>query len=292
MQINLVMLAIFLIVTGVILTLALISSRKYKEFIEPLDANEYKLKAFIPIGLYVIDVIKYGYGSKYDRKLIAKIIEIYGIKYSQYYLQIHWANKIVFVLMAAFFLSLFGLSSAPDVGYGVFAILVLGISVFITDSELDDKIKKRRTAIQLDFPDFLNKLTLLINAGMTITRAWEKIVSDNKKDSILYEELSLTIADIRAGKSEVYAYEDFAKRCRIAEITKFVSVILQNMKKGSTEMVSILRLQAAECWEMRKRTARRLGEESSTKLLFPMMMMFVAILLIVATPAILAMQGI
>lgn len=292
MQINLVMLTIFLIVAGVILTLALISSRKYKEFIEPLDVEEYKLKIFIPIGLYIIDLIKYGYGSKYDRKLMAKIIEIYGVKYSQYYLQIHWANKIVFVLMAAFFLSLFGLSSAPDVGYGVFALLVLGVSIFITDNELNEKINKRRTAIQLDFPDFLNKLTLLINAGMTITRAWEKIVSDNKKESILYQELSLTIADIRSGKSEIYAYEDFAKRCRIAEITKFVSVILQNMKKGSNEMVSILRLQASECWEMRKRTARRLGEESSTKLLFPMMMMFVAILLIVGTPAILAMQGI
>ena len=292
MQINPLMLVIFLIVSGVILILYLLSIKKYKELIEPLDANEYKLKTFIPIGLYVIDLIKYGYGSKYDRKLMSKIIEIYGVKYSQYYLQIHWANKIVFVLMAAFFLSLFALSSAPDAGYGVFALLVLGISVVITDSELNGKIKKRRNSIQLDFPDFLNKLTLLINAGMTVTRAWEKIVSDNKKDSVLYEELSVTIADIRAGKSELYAYEDFAKRCRIPEITKFVSVVLQNMKKGSTEMVSILRLQAAECWEMRKRIAKRLGEESATKLLFPMMLMFVAILLIVATPAILAMQGI
>ncbi len=292
MQINPLMLVIFLIVTGVILTLYLLSFKKYKEFIEPLDAEEFKLKAFIPIGLFVIDLIKYGYGSKYDRKLMSKIIEIYGVKYSQYHLQIHWANKIVFVLMAVFFLTLFALSSVPDAGYGVFALLVLGISVVITDSELNDKIKKRRTSMQLDFPDFLNKLTLLINAGMTVTRAWEKIVTDNKKDSVLYRELSLSIADIRAGKSELYAYEEFAKRCRIPEITKFVSVVLQNMKKGSTEMVSILRLQAAECWEMRKRIAKRLGEESATKLLFPMMLMFVAILIIVSTPAILAMQGI
>lgn len=175
---------------------------------------------------------------------------------------------------------------------GEFALIVLGISVFITDSDLNDKIKKRRTSIQLDFPEFLNKLTLLINAGMTVTRAWEKIVTDNKKDSVLYKELSLSIADIRAGKSELQAYEDFAKRCKIPEINKFVSVILQNMKKGSNEMVSILRVQASECWEMRKRIAMRLGEESATKLLFPMMLMFMAVLIIVATPAILAMQGI
>lgn len=292
MQINTVMLVIFLVVAVGILILALLSNKKYQEYIEPLDSNEYKLKNFLPIGLYVVDLIKYSYGSSYDRKLTAKIIELYGVKYSQYYLQIHWANKIVFVLMAAFFLSLFGLSSSPDVYYGMFAVVVLVISFFVADSQLDEKIKKRRTSIQLDFPDFLNKLTLLVNAGMTVTRAWEKIVTDNTRDTVLYGELSLAVADIRAGKPEMYAYEDFAKRCRIPEITKFVSVVLQNMKKGNAELVSILRLQAAECWEMRKRTAKKLGEEMSTKLLFPMMLMFVAILIIVAAPAIFAMQGI
>ena len=43
---------------------------------------------------------------------------------------------------------------------------------------------------------------------------------------------------------------------------------------------------------MRKNAAKRLGEEASTKLLFPMMLMFIAILLIVAMPAVLAMRGI
>ncbi|AEV69400.1 type II secretion system F family protein [Acetivibrio clariflavus] len=291
MQINTGILVIFLIVAGGILVLFLLSSKKYKEFIEPLDPNEYKLKNFLPIGLYVTELIKYNYGSNYDRRLMAKIIELYGVKYSQYYLRIHWSNKIVLVLMTAFFLSLFGLSGEPDWDYGIFALIVLVISFFLPDNELDNKIKERRTSIQLDFPDFLNKLTLLINAGMTVTRAWEKIVTDSKKDSVLYEELSLTIADIRSGKPEILAYEDFAKRCKIPEITKFVSVVVQNMKKGNSEMVSILRLQAAECWEMRKRTAKRLGEELSTKLLFPMMIMFMAILIIVAAPAIFAMRG-
>ncbi|WP_010248078.1 type II secretion system F family protein [Acetivibrio cellulolyticus] len=292
MQINSIMLAIFLVVTGFILILVILSSKKYKEYTEPLDSNEYKLKGLIPAGLFIIDAVKYGYSTKYDRKLMSKIIEIYGAKYSHFYLQIHWANKIAFVLLAAFLLSLFGLSSKPDVGYGFFSLIVLIAIAFLTDNELNEKVKKRRTSMQLDFPDFLNKLTLLINAGMTVQRAWEKIVTDNKKNSVLYEELSIAVADIRAGKSEMSAYEDFAKRCRIPEITKFVSVVLQNIKKGNTELVSILRLQASECWEMRKRAATRLGEEASTKMLFPMMIMFVAILIIVTVPAIFAMQGI
>ncbi len=292
MQINPIMLAVFLTVTGFILMLLLLSSKRYREYIEPLDSDEYKLKVLIPAGLFIIDAVKYGYSTKYDRKLMAKIIEIYGVKYSHYYLNIHWANKLAYVMLTVFFLSLFGLSSKPDVGYGVFSLVVLIAVTILSDNELNERIKKRRTSMQLDFPDFLNKLTLLINAGMTVSRAWEKIVTGNKKDSILYEELNIAVADIRAGKSEMAAYEDFAKRCRIPEITKFVSVILQNIRKGNKEMVSILRLQASECWEMRKRTAMRLGEEASTKMLFPMMIMFLAILIIVIAPAIFAMQGI
>jgi tight adherence protein C len=49
---------------------------------------------------------------------------------------------------------------------------------------------------------------------------------------------------------------------------------------------------ANECWETRKNITRKLGEEASTKMILPLMLMFGAILLIVATPAVLALQGI
>ena len=126
-------------------------------------------------------------------------------------------------------------------------------------------------------------------------RAMEKIVLDRqkagKKDRPLYDELSVVLMEIKAGKSEIKAYEEFAKKCRVPEITKFTSVIIQNLKKGNSELVSILRLQSVECWEMRKSVAKKLGEEASTKLLFPMMIMFAAILLIVITPAAMQLQG-
>jgi tight adherence protein C len=125
-----------------------------------------------------------------------------------------------------------------------------------------------------------------------VPRAWEKISADNRKDRPLYNELAAVISDIRAGKPEIKAYEDFAKRCRSQEVTRFISVIIQNMKKGNSELVSILRVMANECWETRKNITRKLGEEASTKMILPLMLMFGAILLIVATPAVLALQGI
>ena len=143
----------------------------------------------------------------------------------------------------------------------------------------------------MDFPEFLNKFTLLVNAGMTVSRAWSKISEDASKGGPLYEEIAHTVSEISSGKAEIISYEDFAERCKISEITKFISVIEQNIRKGNKELVSVLKYQVNDCWQMRKNVAKRLGEEASTKMLLPLMLMFFAIVLIVATPAIMAMQG-
>jgi tight adherence protein C len=138
----------------------------------------------------------------------------------------------------------------------------------------------------------VNKLTLLINAGMTVSKAWEKTTVESGKSTPLYAELNCMLQDIRAGMPEHKAYEEFAKRCRVPVITRFISVILQNIRKGNAELVPILRVFAAECWELRKNTARKYGEEASTRMLLPMMLMFIAILIIVAMPAVLALKSI
>jgi len=286
------LLIVFLLLAAGILGLYIASKNKYDDFIAPLDRKQYPLKKLYPVALFLFDAFKYKFNTGYDRSILMKVAEISGHKYSHYYLRIHWANKVIFFLLALMLMVFIGWATEPDVEFGIFALMVLGGVVYFTDDELNKKIRRRRLEIQMDFPDFMNRLTLLVNTGMTTGKALERIVMQNKKHSPLYEELSTVFADIKSGKTEIHAYEDFAKRCRIPEVTKFVSIIVQNMKKGNTELVSILRLQGNECWEMRKNAAKRLGEEASTKMLLPMMIMFIAILIIVATPAILAMQGI
>ncbi len=286
------MIILFLIITIFTLILFALSRGKYKDDVKRLDKKEYRLKEFIPIQMYLLELCRYSNKTKYNRKLYTKISELYGVKNALFFLKIHSANKLLFLNVGLIVLVLIGSFSQPDGGYAVFCFLILfGIYIFC-DNEINKRLKARHLEIQIDFPDFLNKLTLLINAGMTMPGAIEKIVYDNRKESCFYKELRKTMFDIKSGMSEIKAYEDFAKRCRTTEITKFVSVVLQNLKRGSVEIVPILRLQSEVCWESRKNVAKKLGEEASTKLLLPMMIIFVAILIIVITPAILSMQGI
>lgn len=268
----------------------LISRRRYQAFIQPVEVGEYPFKAFLGIPLYLLDKSGYSFNTGYDRRLLIQIIELKGHEHAQYHLRIHWASKLWYLLLSLLLISLLGSLSRPDGGLAVFAVGIVAASFFLPDRELGTKIRKRRLSIQLDFPDFLNKLTLLINAGMTVSRAWDRITTENSSKTALFVELQKVSADIRGGKPENMAYEDFSRRCRIPEISRFVSVTLQNLKKGNAEIVSVFRVQAGECWEMRKNAAKRLGEEASTKLLLPMMLMFLAILLIVITPAVIALR--
>jgi tight adherence protein C len=266
--------------------------RTYNEFLAPLDKKQYSLKRLLPLGLYLLDAIGYNLNSSLHRKLRWRIAELEGYKDSDYYLRVHLANKVVYALLAAaIVLMLVIIGGKLDYALIYFSLVFITVMFFLPDYLLKKRIKERHERIQMEFPDFINKMALLIGAGLPVTGAWEKVAKEGVKDTPLQRELMKSYIDIQSGKSTYRAYEDFAKCCRSPEVTRFVAAILQNMRKGNAELVSILNIQANECWEMRKHAARRLGEEAQTKLLLPLMLMLAAILLITVTPALLALQG-
>lgn len=299
--------AVLLVLTGGTFLLSFLKGRgEYADVVASLDEKEFKTKNILPAGLFLSERIAPGRllpGTlqellrRREVQIINQLVELYGAKDKEFYTSIHRAERRVMALLTAAVLALFGLISClnGDSGNGLlFAtaspLALLGMP-FLMDRELAEKIERRRESIQLEFPEFVNKLILLVNAGTTIPKAWSKIVAEEKKDSPLFRELRLCMAEIQAGKPEATAYEAFARRCKRKEIIKFVSVIILNLRKGGSEVIPTLRAQADECWEARKATARRLGETASSKLLGPMAIMLLGIILIVALPAVLSLTG-
>lgn len=264
--------------------------REYQQMLENID---YSLKKFLPLGLLLQDKVRINGVVFLNRHLRGQLVEIHGGSDIGEYIKLHNAFRILYFI-AGLILTIFFALINPKFDI-VSIIFTLGMTMglfFLPDIELQRKIKRRRLSLQAEFPDFLNKMILLLGAGMSIPRAWEKIVRESEKTTPLNRELYKSLLDIQAGNSILQAYEGFARRCRLPEINKFVTLILQNIKKGNAELVLILRVQAAECWEMRKLAAKKMGEEASTKMLFPLLLMLIAILIIVSTPAILAIRGI
>ncbi|QNU65691.1 type II secretion system F family protein [Ruminiclostridium herbifermentans] len=289
---NLISALLILLLLIIFCTILYMHGPKYSEHIEALNGRDFKLRIFLPFGLYILDKYCYSYNSDYDRSILNIISEVYGQEYSVFYIRIFHANKVVLVLIGVICELIAGLLSQFQGVFLVYLPLLFSVLIISDDLKLKNKLKKRRLEIQLEFPNFINKLTLLINAGMTMSKAWEKISADCSKVGDFYTEVHKTVIDIKSGKSEAEAFSQFAKRVKTPEISRLMSMIVQSTKRGGNDLVLSLRLLSNECWEMRKNAIKRLGEEAVAKLLIPMMIMFLAIIIIVITPAIISMQGI
>jgi hypothetical protein len=68
-----------------------------------------------------------------------------------------------------------------------------------------------------------------------------------------------------------------------------MTLFLQNMTKGSKNMLEILKNEEQQAFLIRCEQAKRMGEEADTKLLLPMGMMLLDILLLLMVPAYLQM---
>jgi len=277
------------IVFAMILVLYLGSKGKYESEIELVEKKEYPLKDFLPLGFWFMDLIKYRYRSRIDKKINALLVEIYGPEKVHFYLRVFWARQVAYFLVAALFSGIVTMGGDSD--NLIIAIMFMAGGIALPYIDTKKKLDKKRLHMQIDFPDFLNKLTLLVGAGMNVSAAWSKIVEESESERPLYKELEKVYFEVRAGKAETTAYEDFSKRCRMPVVTKFVSVLIQNLRKGSGELIKVLDSLSDECWEMRKQTAKRVGEEASTKMLFPMMIMLAGIFIVILTPILLEFQN-
>lgn len=173
--------------------------------------------------------------------------------------------------------------------------LLAAVLVFAAyDKDLYDKVEERNRQMLLDYPEIINKVTLLLGAGMPMANAWHKVVQDYKSKKAgkryAYEEMIITSNEILLGTSEITAYESFGRRVKLLPYLRFASLLSQNVKKGSGDLLRLLEIETMESLEERKELSKRIGEEAGTKLLFPMILMLLIVLIIIIIPAFLSFQ--
>ena len=181
------------------------------------------------------------------------------------------------------------------------SILILGIAATgltwcLIRRQGKKEDEKRKIQMVQDYPEIVNKLRLLLGAGMTIKNAWKKIVTDYEKkkekcgERFAYEEMLITYREMQSGVTEAESYERFGRRCGIPSYLKLGAILSQNLRKGTRGVAEIMQMEAIQAFEERKALAKRRGEEASTKLLVPMFFMLGIVLVIVIVPAFLSIQ--
>ena len=146
------MVLVFVVVLILFGVLYMLSKNKYDEFIAPLDKKTYSMKVLMPMALYLIDKAKYQFNTKYDHGLYLRLGELYGHNNARYYLKVHWAHKLALLILAILIIAFFAAAMGnPDMSFGVFGLVVLGLIFYLTDNEINQKIKKRHLMMQMTF---------------------------------------------------------------------------------------------------------------------------------------------
>ena len=173
-------------------------------------------------------------------------------------------------------------------GAMVAAVLIF----FFQDKDLHDLVEKKKREERRSYPEILQKLTLYLEAGMTVRTAFCRIADAYEKERELggkrqeaYEEMLIAARELRMGVSEAAAYENFGRRTGVREYLRLSTFLVQNLKKGSSFLLQQLKEEARQAETMRLQNARKLSEEATTKLLLPMVMLLVIVMVIIMVPA-------
>ena len=159
--------------------------------------------------------------------------------------------------------------------------------------EQQEQLAKRAEQLLMDYPSLIMKFTLLIQAGMTVRRAFQKISVDYLRshrgtERYAYEAVTTACHEMDSGVAELEAYRRFGERCGQMKYKTFSTILIQNLQKGGHRMADLLEKEALEAWDERKRKARVMGETAATKLLVPMIMMLAVVMAIIMIPAFLS----
>ncbi len=270
------------------LVLYAMAGKKYQAMVEPLDKKDYGLRDFFPIGFQVMDMIRYPYNSGFDRKLLRELRELFNPDFADYYLRVYWAGAASYLFLGL------TISGLLNLGMGltglVFGLGLTAVMIYAWFNDLQNKIEARHNKVLIDMPDFTNKILILSGAGMTLRAALIKISDEMALDTPLYRSLAASVQMMKNGETDERALEYMTVQCNTPQMRRFSSVVLQNMKRGGTDVITALRDIGAEQWAERKAVALKVSAEADTKLLFPMLLMLLAVVLMTIAPAVMGMQ--
>lgn len=165
-------------------------------------------------------------------------------------------------------------------------ILAAGI-YFVPDAIIRNRWETTKISFKMDMPNFLDVVCLLLEAGQPLWRAIE--IGADLNQSPLCRRIKNALqgtGNLESGQNPALLLEKMMTELQVPIISSVMSAIIQNSRKGEKELASVLRMQGMVCRNERRFTAEQLGNKASTLLLIPSAFVFIAILIMLLTPAV------
>jgi tight adherence protein C len=166
---------------------------------------------------------------------------------------------------------------------GTVAFIVLILLSWLTPNfMLRSYIEERQRNIIRELPYLLDLLTASVEAGLDFMQAIERVVTIEKHGTLVTE-LRIVSKGLQLGDSRRVALQQLAYRTECPDVKTVVSALIQADQLGTGIGVA-LRTVAEQTRVQRYQRAEKLAGEATVKLLFPLMLVFAAVMLLVLGP--------
>lgn len=169
-------------------------------------------------------------------------------------------------------------------------IVMVGLILFFIYKRryvwIEKELQNYRVSMQREYPDFINKVILLLNAGLVITTALERIAMDAKKEENrpLLEGIKEICHNVKETNSSFSKeLRVFARRSGSRELMRFAAIVCDNLDKGSS-LAEKLEAEGELLWMARKKAAEEEGRKAETKLILPLMVLLLILVVITVSP--------
>ncbi len=170
-------------------------------------------------------------------------------------------------------------------------LIVTGIPILRYRAEMD-KAELVRESITCDLPEFVQNIVIYLYAGLTASGAISSIAGRWRERS---EPLPLLVQDAAAQLAcqtpLAQVLHQLAEKADTPDMRAVVTILLTHTTRGGDSTAQTLLDISNQVWSKRLALARKRAEEVTVKLIFPLMLVFIAILLIVGAPAIMFVSG-
>lgn len=173
--------------------------------------------------------------------------------------------------------------------YPAYIILLILSFSFLSHYEVrhQKELFEKEKRIQLMY--FLNNFILMFHSGLTIQKSFhlsiENRVQSLEKDKKIRPYFVKWQMMIQQEREFYEIIDDFQKCFSLIEGRRFCRLILQNLRQGDHHLTIQLATLSEGMWDQRIRNARKDSEKASSKLVFPMLIIFIVILLITIVPS-------
>jgi tight adherence protein C len=149
----------------------------------------------------------------------------------------------------------------------------------------------RMKNISRRLPYAIDLLALGMGAGLDFPGAVRQVVEKSgSPDQPVVEEFTLMLQSLQLGRTRQQALEEFAARAPTESVIEFVGSVVQAEMRGNP-VADVLRIQAEVSRRKRSVRAEEAATKAGVKMIMPLVLVFIAILLLIVAPIGLTLQA-